>query len=128
MNQEIAGAKSDDQQEGRQVSPRPAGRQFASDDGAQRHQERHIEDGDDPRWRRVADQETAAANQPRRHQQRQAPTADRQIAGPVGDRSEDETGNRGGDKTEQHFVLVPEQRIYGGRENRNAGKLGNPDR
>ena len=55
-------------------------------------------------------------------------TADRQATGPIWNRGQDKTADGGGGETEQHLVLVPDQRIDTIGQHWKAGEDRHPDR
>ncbi len=128
MGEQIARREDSQDAHDRQVAPIAARQNLAQHRCEKHDREREIYQ----RGRQWPDKLRSAdrdpAQDPYRGQQRQTAAAQRQPAGPIGDRGQQETGDDRGDEAEQHFVRVPGGWIEGRGQDRKPGQFAEPDR
>ena len=97
-----------------QIAPVLPNEDFARGDRKQRRRKGKIGDHRQPSRNVGRDDASEAAQQPQTSQHSQSFAAHRQTARPVGNGSEQKSGDGGHDEAEQHLVDVPRERIEAG--------------
>ena len=128
MGEQIARREDREDSHDWQVAPIAARQNLAQHHGAKRDREGEIQHRGCQRADQPGDTNRDPAQDPNRSQQPQGAAAYRQAAGPVGNRGQQETGDHGGDETEQHLVRVPDSRIEGRGQYHETGQIAEPER